>query len=255
MVRRSASSSSSSTAAERRLDVDRSTPPATSRSCPTPGGSAGRPARDRPPTAPGARPSRRTGWPAGCEVSRPSSSGSTPIQMVGTPAASVTRSDSMSAARPTGDRSGPGMTGRRRRPPRRGRGPRRWRGTWARPAGRGRSRVGPRPPAVSTPVGVQERRPVRVDDALGVARGAARVAHRRGLVLVVDVGTRRARPRPAAPRSRGPPCPAGASGTSPAPSSMTTMWRTVSNLSNSGHTSLASDLSTKTTSSSAWLAT
>ena len=33
---------------------------------------------------------------------------------------------------------------------------------------------------------VQERRPVGVDDALGVAGGAARVTHRRGLVLVVD---------------------------------------------------------------------
>ncbi len=34
---------------------------------------------------------------------------------------------------------------------------------------------------------VQERRAMRVDDTLGVARGAARVAHRRGEGLVVDV--------------------------------------------------------------------
>ena len=44
------------------------------------------------------------------ETSRPANSGSTPIQMVGTPAATVTRSSSMSLARATGDRSAPGIT-------------------------------------------------------------------------------------------------------------------------------------------------
>ena len=44
------------------------------------------------------------------EVSRPFSSGSTPIQMVGTPAAIVTRSSSMSLASDGADRSGPGIT-------------------------------------------------------------------------------------------------------------------------------------------------
>ena len=42
------------------------------------------------------------------DVSRPFSSGSTPIQMVGTPAATVTRSDSMSVA------EAPAATGRGR---------------------------------------------------------------------------------------------------------------------------------------------
>ncbi len=44
------------------------------------------------------------------DVSRPSSSGSTPIQMVGTPAATVTASSSISAANDGGDRSAPGIT-------------------------------------------------------------------------------------------------------------------------------------------------
>ena len=44
------------------------------------------------------------------DVSRPSSSGSTPIQMVGTPAATVTFWSSMSFAIAGGDRSGPGIT-------------------------------------------------------------------------------------------------------------------------------------------------
>ena len=43
-------------------------------------------------------------------MSRPFSSGSTPIQMVGTPAATVTRSSSMRAAMAGGERSGPGRT-------------------------------------------------------------------------------------------------------------------------------------------------
>ena len=43
-------------------------------------------------------------------MSRPSSAGRTPIQMVGTPAATVTRSLSISSASALGLRSGPGMT-------------------------------------------------------------------------------------------------------------------------------------------------
>ncbi len=43
-------------------------------------------------------------------TSRPSSSGSTPIQMVGTPAATVTRSDSIRPASVGAERSAPGMT-------------------------------------------------------------------------------------------------------------------------------------------------
>ena len=119
------------------------------------------------------------------ETSRPSSSGSTPIQMVGTPAARVTRSDSMSAARPFGDRSGPGMI---RSAPQAT-------AAWARPQALAWN-IGTTGSTRSFSVGdsrrrkrhrVQERRPVRVDDALGVAGGAARVAHRRGLVLVPHV--------------------------------------------------------------------
>ena len=49
---------------------------------------------------------------------------------------------------------------------------------------------------------VQERAAVGVDDALRVARGAARVAHAGGAVLVVDAELDRRRRRRAAPRSR-----------------------------------------------------
>ena len=44
------------------------------------------------------------------DVSRPFSSGSTPIQIVGTPAATVTRSSTISSAMALPDRSGPGIT-------------------------------------------------------------------------------------------------------------------------------------------------
>ena len=44
------------------------------------------------------------------EVSRPCSAGSTPIQMVGTPAATVTCSSTIRSAIAPGDRSGPGIT-------------------------------------------------------------------------------------------------------------------------------------------------
>ena len=43
-------------------------------------------------------------------MSRSGSSGSTPIQMVGTPAAMLTDSPSMRSASAVGDRSDPGMT-------------------------------------------------------------------------------------------------------------------------------------------------
>lgn len=69
------------------------------------------------------------------DMSRPSISPNTPIQMVGTPAATVTRSSSIKVMRAPGDRSGPGMTsvapvsdaGV-------GQAPTRWRGTSAPPA-------------------------------------------------------------------------------------------------------------------------
>ena len=44
------------------------------------------------------------------DVSRPASSGSTCIQIVGTPAATVTRSSTMRSAIAGPDRSGPGIT-------------------------------------------------------------------------------------------------------------------------------------------------
>ena len=44
------------------------------------------------------------------ETSRPSRRGNTPIQIVGTPAATVTRSDSMRSTIASGERSGPGNT-------------------------------------------------------------------------------------------------------------------------------------------------
>ena len=148
---------------------------------------------------------------------------------------------------------GPGHheVGARRRP-RRGRGPRRWRGTSARPAGCGRSPARRSPSAIIAAIVCRKRRPVGVHDALGVAGGAARVAHRRGLVLVVDVELR----------------PAGLAeqplvvvdgdarwrrGTSPLPSSITTRCFTVVKVGSSGHSRPASDRSTKITSSSAWL--
>ena len=51
-----------------------------------------------------------------------------------------------------------------------------------------------------------------VDDALRVARGAARVTHRRGAVLVVDVEVDRLGRRPAGPRSRSSSMPVGSVG-------------------------------------------
>ena len=59
------------------------------------------------------------------------------------------------------------------------RGPRRWRGTSARPAARGRVDGEPERVGDAARHRVQERRAVRVDDALRVAGRAARVAHRR----------------------------------------------------------------------------
>ena len=191
-------------------------------------------ARGRPPTAPAARPSRRTGSPAGATCRGPSSSGSTPIQMVGTPAATVTCSSSIRSAIAGGERSGPGITSLA---------PQATAGVGEAP-GVGVEHRHDRQDHVALAgaeaVGdhhahrVQAGRAVRVDDALGVAGGAARVAHRRGPVLVRVVATRPGRPRPAAPRSRAAARPPSGLGTSPLPSSITTMWRTVSNVSSSG---------------------
>ena len=100
---------------------------------------------------------------------------------------------------------------------------------------------------------VQVRGAVGVDDALGVARGAARVAHRRGPVLVLDVEVdgvgggqqvlvvvdRPARRRGSAPRPCRRPSPR-CGGRSRAGRRAATAAR-------------ASDRSTKITSSSAWL--
>ena len=135
-------------------------------------------------------------------MSRPFSSGSTPIQIVGTPAAMVTRSSSMSLAIAGGERSGPGITSLAPDAT----------AACARPhafawnigtTGRMTSlSCTPRPSATMRAHRVQERRAVRVDDALRVARGAARVGHRRGAVLVADVELDRLGRR-AGPRSRG----------------------------------------------------
>ena len=179
-------------------------------------------ARGTPPRAPWARPSRRRGWPAGCDVSRPSSSGSTPIQIVGTPAATVTRSSTMRSAMAVGDRSGPGITRLA---------PGRHRGVGQAPRVGVEHRHDRQHDVALADAeavdrhgadGVQVRRAVAVDDALGVAGGAARVAHRRRPVLVVDLELDGLGARRAAPRSRAPAARRRPAGTSPLPSSMTT---------------------------------
>ena len=116
MARRSASSSSARSASVA-LDRGRWRRSGWSRSCPRPAGWAARSARGTPPTATWARPSRRRGWPAGRTCRGPSSSGSTPIQMVGTPAATVTRSSSIRSAMAWRRQVGTGHHERRRRPP------------------------------------------------------------------------------------------------------------------------------------------
>ena len=162
------------------------------------------------------------------DVSRPFSSGSTPIQIVGTPAA--TRD--LLVDDEVGDRRrrqvGPGHDRGRRRTAT---------AAWARPQALAWNIGHDRQDAVGLadadavgqhrPERVQERGAVRVHDALGVARGAARVAHatrpgsrrRRGTrsgaasaeqrLVVVDRGWR------------------SASGTSPLPSSISTRCFTV----------------------------
>ena len=127
-----------------------------------------------------------------------------PCQIVGTPAARVTRSSTISSASVGGRhlraRAAPGA--RRRASPRRGC-PRRWRGTSARPASRSRASRRPIASGWLAHERVQDGRAVRVDDALGPAGGAARVTHGRGAVLV-EVGELRSRGRRrrSAPRSR-----------------------------------------------------
>ena len=87
----------------------RRTPPAGSRSCPRPAGSAVRPARGRPrDSALGtAEPPQPISRSLCC---RPARSGSTPCQMVGTPAVKVTPSSTISFARSSGCIIGPGNT-------------------------------------------------------------------------------------------------------------------------------------------------
>ncbi len=63
-----------------------------------------------PPTATRGTAEPPHGMARRLDVSRPCSSGSTPIQIVGTPAATVTCSSSMSSAMAGGERSGPGIT-------------------------------------------------------------------------------------------------------------------------------------------------
>ena len=119
-------------------------------------------------------------------MSRPSSSASTPIQIVGTPAASVTRSDSISSAIAGGVMCGPGntssapaITAACARPQALA-----WNiGTTGRTTSRSQT------PSVSASIAPMECRTLErcaVDDALRVAGRAARVTHRRGPVLVVD---------------------------------------------------------------------
>ena len=131
------------------------------------------------------------------------SSGSTPIQIVGTPAASVTFSPSISSAIAFGCIFGPGIA--RSAPA--------ITAAWQSPhalawnigtTGITRVALGDRGGVGDQRAHrVQDRRAVRVDDALRVAGGAARVTHRGGLVLVLDHRELRpARRPPAAPRSR-----------------------------------------------------
>ena len=164
---------------------------------------AARSAPGRPPTAPWAPPSRRTGWPAGDEVSRPFSSGEHAHPDGGDAGGHGDPLLSMRSARALGERSGPGMI--RSAPvatP-----------AWARPQAlawnigtTGQDPVATRrTPMLSAPVAAKvcsHAGAVAVHDALGVARGAARVAHRRRPVLVGDVELDGLEPRPAASRSR-----------------------------------------------------
>ena len=95
-----------------------------------------------PPTAPSAPPSRRTGWPAATTCRGPSSSGEHAHPDGGHAGGDGDPLVDRSGRRCAGpDRSGPGITSvGAGGDARRGRGPRRWRGTSARPAGSRRSR-------------------------------------------------------------------------------------------------------------------
>ncbi len=82
---------------------------------------------------------------------------------------------------------------------------------------------------------MQPRRAVRVDDALGIARRAARVTHRRGTVLVVDVPLDRRRGGQQVLVLQQLGSGAGLGELALRPSSITTMCLTVSNVSTNGH--------------------
>ena len=185
-----------SSSSERALDAGRRTRPGSSRSCPTRAGSAARAARGTPPTAPSARPSRRTTIARSDEVSRAVSSG----EHAHPDRRHARRERDALVLDQAGDR-------RRRHL--------RARATRASPPATTAACASPQAFAWNigttgritsrslTPSAVREHRAqrvqhgraVRVDDALRVAGRAARVAHRRGLVLVRDRGSRRARPR------------------------------------------------------------
>ena len=202
LERRSACSSSLERVGQVALDPARPTPPGWSRSCPRPAGWARPAARGSPPTGSGARPSRHRGWPAGATCRDRSARAARPSRWWAhrrPPSPAGTRS---ARPAPAGDRSGPGMT--RLAPTATP--------AWARPqalawnmgtTGRIVSRSqAPMLSAVVDADRVQPRRAVGVDDALGVAGGAARVAHGGGPVLVQPGPLDRLGTRPAAARSR-----------------------------------------------------
>ena len=116
-----------------------------------------------------------------------SSSARMPSQIVGTPAAIVTRFLHEVLEQRSRDRGAARGTRASRRSSSRGTGsPTRSRGTSARPAGSRRCSEMPRPIgfARGDAERVQHRRAVRVEDALRHPGRAARVTHRRRLVLV-----------------------------------------------------------------------
>ena len=100
---------------------------------------------------------------------------------------------------------------------------------------------------------VQERAAMAVDDALRVARRAARVAHAGGAVLVVDVELDRGRRRRAGPRRRAARGRRGRRGCRPCRRPSARGACTPSNVLSSGASRPSSERSTKITSSSAWL--
>ena len=119
---------------------------------------------------------------------------------------------------------------------------------------RGRARATPRLSAVSTPIVCRKRRAVGVDARPWGCRWC------RSCSTSTPPGSRRRRrTRPGAAAASSVlvvvqrATAVGGSGTSPLPSSITTMWRTVLKVGSSGHSRPSSDRSTKITSSSAWL--